>query len=309
MALDEARDQRLAVAQLKIEPYCRHCNRQSMHLLSKTLTYDDAPLDSPLSVLFIFDCSYCPKRTAFHEDGNIYKTVLSLCPECNIEMDSAVKNGEKATIMTDTCPSCQYTETHELPYTEEDPDYEKDRRYYCLHDEDFRHMLMRTKEGLAGINDYISNMQEFTKEQRMRIAIGKIQMPTISEVLSLLTTQLAKAKFAELSFDKPNVGRYVTVAFSCLDSKTGRCERESRKALKDAITEALKNTNWRLTSGKIEYRLGCMTGKLRAYESKGELEILVHDNPHFLKTDSEKVELPEEGPREFMAPNGRRLIL
>lgn len=308
IALDEARDQRLATAQLKIEPYCRHCNKRSMCLLSKTLTYDSVPLDSPLSVLFIFNCSYCPKRTAFHEDGSIYKTVLSLCPECNTEMDSAVKNGEKATIMTDTCSSCQYTETHELPYTEEDPDYEKDRRYYCLCDEDFRHMLMRAKEGLAGINGYISNMQEFAKERRMHIAVGKIQMSTISEVLSLLTIQLAKAKFAELSFDKPNIGRYVTVAFSCLDGKTGRRERESRKALKATITEALKNTNWRLTSGKIKYRLGCMTGKLRAHESEDELKLLARDNPKLMKINDEKTELPKEGAREFTAPNGRRLM-
>jgi hypothetical protein len=72
----------------------------------------------------------------------------------------------------------------------------------------------------------------------------------------LLTEPLEKAGYIEFHLDKPEMGRDVYVGFSCLDSKTDRQDYDSRKALKKLIDNALKDTNWRLMSDGISYRLG-----------------------------------------------------
>ena len=49
----------------------------------------------------------------------------------------------------------------------------------------------------------------------------------------------------------------------------------STSNLQKLIKRTLKDTNWRLMSDGISYRLGLMSGRLRAYESKEDLLKLV----------------------------------
>lgn len=44
----------------------------------------------------------------------------------------------------------------------------------------------------------------------------------------------------------------------------------SQKEMKKLITNILENTNWRLMSGGVSYRIGIVSGRLRAYESEEE---------------------------------------
>ncbi|PJE65510.1 hypothetical protein COU91_01190 [Candidatus Saccharibacteria bacterium CG10_big_fil_rev_8_21_14_0_10_47_8] len=71
------------------------------------------------------------------------------------------------------------------------------------------------------------------------------------------------------------MGRDVFIGFNCLDSKSGRDDYDSRKVLKKLVIEALKGTNWRLTSDGIAYRLGYLSGRLHAYEREEDLKKLV----------------------------------
>ncbi len=65
------------------------------------------------------------------------------------------------------------------------------------------------------------------------------------------------------------------VGFSCLDSKSERGDYDSRRDLKKLINTTLKDTNWRLMSDGIHYRLGYLSGRVRAYEGEENLKNLV----------------------------------
>jgi hypothetical protein len=91
----------------------------------------------------------------------------------------------------------------------------------------------------------------------------------------ILAPTLEKAGYIEFSLDKPEVGRDVFVGFSCLDSKSDRGDYDSEKTLKKTIEKALVDTNWRLMSDGIHYRLGYLSGRLRAYEQEEDLKKLV----------------------------------
>jgi len=63
-----------------------------------------------------------------------------------------------------------------------------------------------------------------------------------------------------------------------LDSKSDRKDYDSRKTLKKLVDSALEETNWRLMSDGISYRLGYLNGRVKAYESEEDLRKLVKIN-------------------------------
>ena len=70
------------------------------------------------------------------------------------------------------------------------------------------------------------------------------------------------------------MGRHVTIEFSIQDS-SNRTDKESKKRLSKILQEHLIKTNWRLVSpDSLFYRLGILSGKLKAYESDEDLLML-----------------------------------
>ena len=61
------------------------------------------------------------------------------------------------------------------------------------------------------------------------------------------------------------------INFTVQDNKTGREEYDSRMTLKKLIQKLLIETNWRLMSDGIDYRLGILSGRLRGYEREEDL--------------------------------------
>lgn len=118
-------------------------------------------------------------------------------------------------------------------------------------------------------------MKEREDNKHIYEAIKEIKKPKIAELAGILSPALKKAKYTELSFDKPEIGKDVFVEFSCLDSKPDRNDRDSRKALAETVEKALEETSWRLASSGISYRLGYLTGRLRAYEREEDIRQLV----------------------------------
>ena len=106
-------------------------------------------------------------------------------------------------------------------------------------------------------------------------AVAELKKSKIAELTELLSPALEKAGYIEFSLDKPEIGKDVFVGFNCLDSKTEREDYDSRKTLKKLIDKTLANTNWRLMTDGISYRLGYLTGRLRAYEQEEDLLKLV----------------------------------
>ncbi len=98
---------------------------------------------------------------------------------------------------------------------------------------------------------------------------------TFANLEKLLESALEKRAFKGLNFGKPELGKYVIVEFSVNDAKDGRQEYDSQKALKKLVKDTLAETNWRLMSDSIQYRLGILIGRLKAYEREEELLELV----------------------------------
>jgi uncharacterized circularly permuted ATP-grasp superfamily protein len=145
--------------------------------------------------------------------------------------------------------------------------------------------------------------------------VKEMKKPKIAELTNLLTPALKKAGYIEFSLDKPEMGKDVYVGFNCLDSESGRGDNESRKALKKLVDIVLEETNWRLMSEGISYRLGYLNGRLRAYEGEEDLKNLVMKDKKLLakveaSTDkAAKGVTPINKNRILKTPDGREVIL
>ena len=138
-------------------------------------------------------------------------------------------------------------------------------------------------------------------------AARSLKRVNIGQLADTLRPALEMAEYGEIRIEKPALGHHVTVEFSCLDDKTDRGDYQSRKTLKKTVTEALRETNWRLTSTAIEYRLGYLTSTLRAYESEEDLVELVKKDEEILK----KYAIKEGGnsPGKLFTEDGKEVVL
>ncbi|MGB3945576.1 MAG: hypothetical protein WBK76_01935 [Candidatus Saccharimonadales bacterium] len=283
MSEDEAKDRQIAEARLTSEPSCIHCKKTGLRIISKDLMHrgEKYDYDDPKEVLITLECPSCGKRSAFWQDGTLWERLTTKCPKCNSVMKETSKRKNKTITTTYNCPTCNhsYEDAFDLrtPKREKekpDPNYEKDKARFCLTDEKGKEYLdaRRNVERLGSIVDDIKERED---NKHIYDAVKEIKKPKIAELTGILSPALKKAKYTELSFDKPEVGKDVFVEFSCLDSMPDRNDRDSRKALAKTVEAALKETNWRLASSGISYRLGYLTGRLRAYEREEDIRQLV----------------------------------
>lgn len=279
-ARDEAKDERIASTRLNEEPYCQHCNKQGLRTTDKSLMHrgENYEIDDPKEVLFMLQCPHCDKNSAFWEDGTTWKVKPALCPKCGSGVTHKTTKSKKAITFTYTCTSCEHTfkEKMDLSTKEEapDPHFDKDRIHFCLVDKEFRDRLFRMKHDFEGMAQLGKEMQEKHANKHIYDAVKEIKRPKIAELIPLLSEPLEKKGYIEFHLDKPEMGREVYVGFSCLDSKSDRKDYDSRKTLKKLVDSALEETNWRLMSDGISYRLGYLNGRVKAYESEEDLKKL-----------------------------------
>lgn len=281
IARDEAKDAQLEAAKLTEEPYCHHCNKQGLRIIDKHLIHRDsnASYDDPEEVLFMLECIHCKKNSAFWEDGTAWKIKPTLCPRCKHEMTHKATKSKQAITTTYTCPNCRhgYKEKLDLGTKEEkpDPDYDKDRITYCLLDKEFRDKLFEIRRGLNEMARMGKEFKEREDNKPLYDAANELQKLKIIEVQDRLRPVIEEAGYKEVRFGEPEIGREFVVVVSCLDGDTKREDYTSRQTLKKVINNSLEGTNWRLMTSGIEYRLGYLSGKLRAYESEKDLLKLV----------------------------------
>mgnify|MGYP005814089249 CR=1 FL=1 len=91
-------------------------------------------------------------------------------------------------------------------------------------------------------------------------AIKGIKQLKIAHLSDLLREALKKQSYRELKLGDPELGEQVTLSFSYLDDKPGRKKYDSKKNLRKLINKALEETNWRLMSDGVSYRLGYLNG-------------------------------------------------
>lgn len=133
----------------------------------------------------------------------------------------------------------------------------------------------------------------------------------ITELSASLASALEKNGYVEFSLDKPEMNKDVFIGFNCLDSKSDRSDYDSEKTLKKTIEKTLADTNWRLMSDGIHYRLGYLSGRLRAYEREEDLKTLVIKSQKLKKKRPNSRKEKDVGKNQWSIEdsNGGRIIL
>lgn len=272
--MDDARrkDEKVTNA---IEPTgvrCLGCSHLMTSCISRDLMTGSNGKDV---VLFMFECDRCHKRRAYWENGEEWEPNPVLCEKCGSEMRSDSVRRDDLVETTYSCPDCafQKVDVFNLGVEKEsvDPDFEVKRKKYCLsRDEGMEYLEQkRCMDSMKSLLD-----RETEKEQNKELydAIARIRKLTVFELQSLLEPLLQRAGYVKFELGKPDLRKDVVIEFGLQDAKLGRSEYDSRRQLKKLFKDALEQTNWRLMSDGISYRLGFLEGRLRGVE--GEENIL-----------------------------------
>lgn len=272
MQEDEQRDKLLSEARPPSNILCDECYDR-MYEDGRSLYERDGKDE----VLFFMRCpgEHLPMKGVY-EDGTERKREPILCPECKAEMkiERLPKKG-KGVKTKYYCTSCGHEEIDDWTPRKEipDPDFNKDRARFCLQGE----ALKEVQDALFQIEQMKSLVDEWKhkeEHQEEYDAVASLEKLTIPQVKARLSELLAETRFHNLTFEKPAVERFVSMEFSVEELETEN-QRASCAELKKRIKTCLENTNWRLMTGGIDYRLGLLTGRLRAYESEEDLLKLI----------------------------------
>jgi predicted RNA-binding Zn-ribbon protein involved in translation (DUF1610 family) len=275
MSRDRALDERLASARPRTEPTCSSCGKQGLRLVTKDLLHKES--ESEQSVLFMLDCTACKRRSAYWEDGAEWISPTTPCPKCTEPLSMKVKMRGRIMTTTYTCDQCGDKEVEKTELGKEDPpdpDFERHKEVFCLSEERARTMQAYRPKWEEAMRMMDDDMKRIANKELYEAA-AKIERLKIPQLIERLRPAIEAAGYIEVAFDKPELGGHVTISFSCMDSHSGREDAKSRKELKNAVGKALSETNWRLMSDGVSYRLGYLTGRLRAFEDEDELVGLV----------------------------------
>lgn len=277
MSHDEKKDRIYAAAQAPGNITCLTCGRL-MFVESKHMW---GTADNEDKVLFFYDCplKHVPRR-AFYHDGEEWKADPHPCPKCATELErKTVKESTKGVVFIDHCSGCGYTHKDKLSLTTKkekiDPHFARDRARFCLSDKDgeeyidFKYKMKGAIELMEQIQKREDNKDELEK-------VAKLKKLKIVEVEQLLVPILEKESYIKLQFQSPEMKRDIILPFTVHDAKD-RSERVSEADLKKVLKESLEETNWRLMSDGVNYRLGMLSGRLRAFEREDDLLELVKE--------------------------------
>ncbi len=299
MAEDEKKDERLASAHISGGTYCRACGKD-MRVISKDYMRRDNRKDD--DILIMFECDYCNKRLALWEDGTEWEGAKHECEKCG--GNTVSKHTKKFDVITwtETCEKCKHVKTEILDLTDSksepepvDKYLELDRKRFVFdknmefkYDQKLKHLERMAKLN-ASVEDKVQHVDVYD-------AIKQVKKLKIAQLKELLEPIFTKDGYSDFKLGDPQIGREVSLDFSCLDTKDDREEYQSKKTLHKAIEKALEDTNWRIMSAGVSYRLGFLTGSLRAYESEDELKKLVEQrmkNGYVPKIESKEPVVPK----------------
>ena len=271
---DTRKDELYENAEAPRDIRCLKC--QSLTVQTSKILYDhfDGQKDR---VLFMYDCpNKCVPRRSFFDDGEEYKIKPRLCSKCNSNMDrSSERIEDKKIITTETCTKCGHVETDELDLTIEkekapDPDYEKDKERFCLSGENLSKNL-KEKSQLEGMAHFMDKLKEKEMHKEEHKIISDLKKLTVVALENLLVPLCEKEKYAKFQFGTPDMGKDLFLPFTVHEANPERVDYASSQYLQKIIKKALEDTNWRLMSDGISYRMGILSGRLRAYEREEDL--------------------------------------
>lgn len=273
MRRDEGRDRFFDSAKAPSGIPCLTCKRE-MFVSHKHM---ETNLDKPDRVLFMYDCTlgHLPRR-AFYDDGEEWFYKKPLCPKCQTPFDRIDEDTDTLFKSTSTCPKCGNVEVSEIPRTvhEEkvDPDFETDRARFCNEQEGMKYLeFMNTMKEL---NEVLEKQKEKENNKELYDKVAQLKKLSVPQLKEYLIESLKDEVYKNFVFEQPTIERIVTIGFS-IEDPTDQAEYGSKNKLTKLLKKTLENTNWRLMSDGISYRLGVLTGRLRCYEKEEELVELI----------------------------------
>ena len=236
-------------------------------------------------VLFMLECIQCKKRQALFEDRSEWKYEPPKCPKCNSPLNHDSKHTKDILTTIYTCPNCSYKEKDVHDFKNSDEKWKKKeardnkllteyRKDFCLNDEEGPKAVLN----LDNIARFVDEMKENEKKEKNPIfqKAQKLKQLKASQLKELLEKTIDEQGYKELQFGKPEMGQFVIIDFTVSDIKDERKEYDSTNTLKKLIKSLLEDTTWRLMSDGIQYRLGILTGRLKAYEREEDLMKLIN---------------------------------
>ncbi len=241
-------------------------------------------LNEESRVLFMYSCpNGCLPRRAFYNNGEEWRPTPHLCLKCNSKTkERNIRLGNVITT-TYTCLECKYREVEKLDLdakpksVKPDPNFAKDRDRFCLSKEEGEE-YRATKMQLEQFSKFVKEWDEKQKHKEIYDKVERINKLNIAGLKNLLISILEKEQYIDLEFSQPEIKRDIIVSFTVQDNKADRGEYDSKHQLQKLIQSTLVNTNWRLMSEGIDYRLGILTGRLRGYEAEEDLVKLIKSN-------------------------------
>lgn len=240
-----------------------------------------------MRMLFLFKCSKCKKQQWVYDNGEIRVSKPDLCPKCKKEIDVSYKKKGKVITWKYKCKSCGFSKTEVDNFEKKDKEWEikqaqwkkeeeegkrlleKYRKEYCLSDKEGQEYV-ETLEAMEVANVIYEEEKQKFDDQAYQVAVS-LKKLKILELEKLLSEKLLKENYVKFTLDKPEIGKYMIVPFSVLDANSTRRQNISEDTLKKLIKDALEDTNWRLMTDGIHYRLGYLSGSLKAYETEDDL--------------------------------------
>ncbi len=260
--------------------YCTECF-SATKVTSKDLLGSYEEKDK---VMFMFGCVKCNKRQALYEDGTEWIYSPPKCPKCGSSLNHDSKHTKNKLTTIYTCSNCSYKNEDVHDFKKSDEKREKKeardkkllgeyRKEFCLDDEEGPKAVLNLDNIVRVVDEMKKNeAKEKNPDYQKAKQLKSLKKGQLKE---LLEQTLGKEGYQDLKFDKPEMGQFVIIDFSVNDMKESRGDYDSKKILKKLIEGILDDTNWRLMSDGVSYRLGILTGRLKAHEREEDLMKLV----------------------------------
>lgn len=251
--------------------FCTKCN-VLMHGTFKEL---ENYTDEPVRIFFFFECPKCKKRKGIYENGEEKISKPPTCSKCGKIARMTYKKKGKVITWTTKCSSCGYKEVNVDDFDKNHAEFEKERAKDKELLEKYRKDFCFTNEQGQEFIEYIEKLEvaKQVKEETMQ----KYQSPIYQKIIhlkklgiveleKLLAENLEKEKYVKLTLDKPQIGQFVIVSITVMDANPSQQNYLRINSLQKLIKDLLENTNWRLVSNSLSYRLGYISGQLKGYE-------------------------------------------
>lgn len=284
MSEDRTKDHTMTHAEPPANAHCRKCMNRDLRTISKDLWYDNGKYER---VLFMFTCNKCSTNSAYFDDGEEWIVEPTRCPICNSEKLS-FKKDYKDDILTlkYTCSRCDniWEDVHDFAtktkLEKPDPTYHEDRKLYC-YSKKVREWAEQAKRNPISYSR--PSWEESETEKLYKAELEKMEMLTAVQIDKRLSKLLSKNGYKDFQLGKPDIDKDIEVLFTAIDAKEDRSGDESRNTVWKLVSKDLDSTNWRLVRSSLNYRVGYIKGKLKAYEKKIELEKLIDQKLKKLK--------------------------